>query len=114
MKTYRWQKEFINGKWYTVCTSHKHVPMIKWNSDSTYSVKGSDGKPRIEKEFKDAINFAIETYKKMSKFNIDHIYDSVEKWENEHPILFNFIGMLSLGLTFTGLIIVTFYELFLR
>lgn len=50
----------------------------------------------------------------MSKFNIDHIYNSVEKWENEHPVLFNFIGMLSLGLTFTGLIIVTFYELFIR
>ena len=75
MKSYKWQKEFINGKWHTVCTSHKHVPQIKWNSDGTYSVKGSDGKPRIEKEFKDAINFAIETYKKMSKFN--------KEWEQE-------------------------------
>ena len=54
MKTYKWQKEFINGKWYTVCTSHKHVPLVKWNSDGTYSVKGSDGKPRIEKEWKNA------------------------------------------------------------
>ena len=75
MKTYKWQKEFINGKWYTVCTSHKHVPLVKWNSDGTYTVKGSDGKPRIEKEFKDAINFAIETYRKMSKFN--------KEWEEE-------------------------------
>lgn len=69
MKSYKWEKEFINGKWYTVCTSHKHVPLVKWNSDGTYTVKGSDGKSRIEKEFKDAINFAIETYRKMGKFN---------------------------------------------
>ena len=69
MKSYKWEKEFINGKWYTVCTSHEHVPLVKWNSDGTYTVKGSDGKSRIEKEFKDAINFAIETYRKMGKFN---------------------------------------------
>jgi hypothetical protein len=46
------------------------------NSDGTYTVKGSDGKSRIEKEFKDAINFAIETYRKMSKFN--------KEWEEEN------------------------------
>lgn len=71
MKAYKWNKEQIDGKWYTVCTSHKHVPLIKHNVDGTYTVKGSDGKPRIEKEFKDAKKFALETYKKMSKFNKD-------------------------------------------
>ena len=47
----------------------KKVQFLIFISDGTYSVKGSDGKTRIEKEFKNAVNFAIETYKKMSKFN---------------------------------------------
>ena len=49
MKSYKWQKEFINGKWHTVCISHKHVPFIKWNSDETYAVKGSDGNQGLKK-----------------------------------------------------------------
>lgn len=49
MKTYKWQKEQINNKWYSVCTSYKHVSMIKWNSDGTYSVKGSDEKLELKK-----------------------------------------------------------------
>ncbi len=69
MKAYKWSKELIGGKWHTVCVSHKHVPMIKWNSDGTYLVKGADGKPRVEKEFKDAKKFALETYERMKKFN---------------------------------------------
>ena len=75
MKSYKWAKERIDNKWYSVCTSHKHVPLVKWNSDGTYSVKGSNGKTRIEKEFNSATTFAIETYKKMCKFN--------KEWEEE-------------------------------
>ena len=69
MKAYQFTKEQINNKWYTVCTNHEHFPMIRHNSDGTYTVTGSNGKPRTEKEFKDAMKFATETYKKMQNFN---------------------------------------------
>lgn len=68
-KAYQWTKENINGKWYSVCSSHEHVPMIKHNPDKTYTVVDSNGKPRIEKEFKNAVKFALEVYKKYKKFN---------------------------------------------
>ena len=29
MKNYKWEKQQINGKWYTVCISHEHMPMIE-------------------------------------------------------------------------------------
>ena len=66
---YKWTKEQINGKWYTVCTTHKHMPMIEHCKDGRYKVTGVDGKSRLEKEFRDAMKFAISVYKKMSKFN---------------------------------------------
>lgn len=69
MKAYQFTKEQINNKWYTVCTNHEHFPMIEHLKNGQYSVVGSDGKKRIEKEFKDAMKFATETYKKMLKFN---------------------------------------------
>lgn len=69
MKTYVWKKEQIEGKWYSVCKSHEHVPLIRWNSDGTYAVKDSNGKPRIERDWKSAQKFAIEVYKKFCKFN---------------------------------------------
>lgn len=68
-KAYKWEKEQIGGKWYSVCVSHEHVPMIKHNVDGTYTVKDCNGKPRIEKEWKNAQKFAIETFKKFAKFN---------------------------------------------
>lgn len=43
--------------------------MIEHLKDGSYKVTGSDGKPRIEKEFGDAMKFATQTFKKMSKFN---------------------------------------------
>ena len=52
MKTYKWQKEQINNKWYSVCTSHKHVPIIKWNSDGTYSVKVLTEKLELKKSLR--------------------------------------------------------------
>ena len=74
-KSYKFEKQQISNKWYTVCISHEHVPMIRHNSDGTYTVKGVDGKPRTEKEFKKAMKFAIETFKRMSKFN--------QEWETQ-------------------------------
>lgn len=68
-KAYKWSKEQINGKWYSVCTNYEHMPMIEHCKDGRYKVTGSDGKSRIEKEFGDAMKFAIQTFKKMSKFN---------------------------------------------
>lgn len=70
-KPYKWGKQQILGKWYTVCISHEHVPMIEHCKDGRYKVTGSNGKTRLEKEFGDAIKFAIETYKRMAKFNRD-------------------------------------------
>lgn len=49
-KAYKWEKQFIDGKWYSVCVSHEHVPLIKCNTDGTFTVKDCNGKPRIEKE----------------------------------------------------------------
>jgi hypothetical protein len=66
---YTWKKEQINNKWYLVCDSHEHVPMIKYNVDDTFTVKDCNGKPRIEKDLKNAKKFALETYKKFNKLN---------------------------------------------
>lgn len=68
-KAYKFEKQQINNKWALVCVSHEHFPMIEYLKDGTYKVQGSNGKPRIEKEFKDAMKFAKETHKKMAKFN---------------------------------------------
>ena len=73
---YEWKKELIEGKWYSVCSNAEHVPMIEHCKDETYKVIGSDGKSRIEKEYKDAQKFAIQTFKRMSKFN--------RKWNKEN------------------------------
>ena len=51
---YTWKKEQINNKWYLVCDSHEHVPMIKYNVDDTFTVKDCNGKPRIEKDCSNA------------------------------------------------------------
>lgn len=64
----KWHKEFIDGKWYSVADK-EHIPLIKHNVDKTYTVKDSNGKPRIEKEFKNAVKFALEVAKKFEKFN---------------------------------------------
>lgn len=74
-KAIKWHKEQINGKWYSVADK-EHVPMIEHCKDGQYKVTGSDGKPRLEKEFNDAKKFAIQTFKKMSKFN--------KNWDKEN------------------------------
>lgn len=43
-KAYKFEKQQINGKWYTVCTSHEHMPMIEHCKDGRYKVTGCDGK----------------------------------------------------------------------
>ena len=75
-KAYQFEKQQINGKWYTVCTTHEHMPMIEHCKDGRYKVTGSNGKTRLEKEFGDAIKFAIETYRRMTKFN--------KNWDKEN------------------------------
>jgi len=67
-KNYTWTKENINGKWYSVCTSHEHVPMIAHLKDGSYKVEAGK-RSRIEKEFKSAMKYALEIYKKDSKLN---------------------------------------------
>lgn len=68
-KSFEFKSEQINGKWCVVCTSHEHFPIIEKLKTGEYKVKGVDGKPRIEKEFNDAMKFAKETFKRLSKFN---------------------------------------------
>ena len=76
MKAFEWNKEQINGKWYSVCVNKEHVPMIKHNSDGTYTVCDVKGCPRVERKFNDARKFAIEIHKRLSKFN--------KSWDKEN------------------------------
>ena len=75
MKTFKFETEQMNGRWVIVCTSHEHFPMIEKLKTGEYKVKGADGKPRIEKEFKAAMKFAKEVFRRMQKFN--------KKWEEQ-------------------------------
>lgn len=74
-KAYKWEKQQIGNKWYTVCISHEHMPMIEHCKNGYYKVTGSDGKARIEKEFVDAKKFAVQTFKKMKVWN--HKFDKI-------------------------------------
>ena len=65
---FRWHKEQINGKWYSVC-DHEHVPMIEHTKDDKYKVRNCNGKAILHESFADAEKLAIETYKKFEKFN---------------------------------------------
>ena len=65
----KWEKQQINGKWFMVSSNVAHVPMIEMTKNGEYKVTGSDGKSRLEKELNLAKRFAIEQYRKMSKFN---------------------------------------------
>jgi len=73
---YEFVNENINNKWFVVCKNYEHFPMVEKLKSGEYKVVGIDGKSRIEKEYKDAIKFAKETFKKMSKFN--------RKWNREN------------------------------
>ena len=65
---FKWHKEQINGKWYSVC-DHEHVPMIEHTKDDKYKVRNCNGKAILHESFADAEKLAIETYKKFEKFN---------------------------------------------
>ena len=41
--SFKWKKELINGKWYSVC-DHEHVPMIEHTKDDKYKVRNCNGK----------------------------------------------------------------------
>lgn len=69
MKNYAFTKEQINGKWYIVCTSHEHMPMIEKTKDGKYAVKCLNGKLSKCDNFKDAEKLAIDIYKKFNKLN---------------------------------------------
>lgn len=75
-KIFKFSTEQINGKWCIVCTSHEHFPIIEKLKTGEFKVKGVDGKPRIEKEYKDALKFATETFKRMAKYN--------KQWDKEN------------------------------
>lgn len=68
-KAYKWGTEQLNGKWYLVCTSHEHVPMIEKCKDGKYGVKALNGKMSKCDSFKDAEKLALDIYKKFNKLN---------------------------------------------
>lgn len=68
-KIYRWDTEQINGKWYIVCTSHEHMPMIEKTKDGKYAVRCLNGKLSKSDSFKDAEKLALDIYKKFNKLN---------------------------------------------
>ena len=68
-KAYKFEKQQIQGKWYTVCVSHEHFPMIEKTKDGKYAVKCLNGKLSKSESFKDAEKLAIDIYKKFRKLN---------------------------------------------
>jgi hypothetical protein len=69
MKVYKWQKEQLQNKWYSVCVSHEHMPLIEHTKDGKFAVKCLNGKLSKCDSFKDAEKLAIDIYKKFTKFN---------------------------------------------
>ena len=93
---FKWHKEQINGKWYSVC-DHKHVPMIEHTKDGKYKLRNANGKSVLHEEYSDAehtkdgkyklrnangksvlheeysdaVKLALEVYEKFKKFNKD-------------------------------------------
>ncbi len=66
---YKFEKELINGKWYSVCKNQEHVPMIEHTRDGKYKVRNSNGKAILHDNFGDAKKLAIDVYRKFAKFN---------------------------------------------
>ena len=67
---FKWHKEQINGKWYSVC-DHKHVPMIEHTKDGKYKIRNANGKAVLHEDYSDAVKLALEVYEKFKKFNRD-------------------------------------------
>lgn len=79
---FKWHKEQINGKWYSVC-DHKHVPMIEHTKDGKYKLRNANGKAVLHEEYKDAVKLALEVYEKFKKFNKEF---EEQFWRAEIPI----------------------------
>ena len=69
---FKWHKEQINGKWYSVC-DHKHVPMIEHTKDGKYKLRNANGKAVLHEEYTDAVKLALEVYEKFKKLNKDFV-----------------------------------------
>ena len=65
---FKWHKEQINGKWYSVC-DHEHVPMIEHTKDGKYKLRNANGKAVLHEDFSNAVKLALEVYEKFKKFN---------------------------------------------
>ena len=65
---FKWHKEQLNGKWYSVC-DHKHVSLIEHTKDGKYKLRNANGKTVIHEDFSDAIKLALEVFEKFKKFN---------------------------------------------
>lgn len=67
---FKWHKELINGKWYSVC-DHEHVAMIEHCKDGKYKVRNANGRAILHENYMDAVKLALEVYEKFKKFNKD-------------------------------------------
>ena len=69
---FKWKKELIDGKWYSVC-DHKHVPMIEHTKDGKYKLRNANRKAVLHEEYTDAVKLALEVYEKFKKLNKDFV-----------------------------------------
>ena len=67
---FKWHKELVNGKWYSVC-DHEHVAMIEHCQDGKYKVHNANGRAILHENYTDAVKLALEVYEKFKKFNKD-------------------------------------------
>ena len=61
--SFKWHKEQLNGKWFSVC-DHEHVPMIEHTKDGKYKVRNANVKAILhEKDNREIFNTQIIFYK---------------------------------------------------
>ena len=58
---FKWHKEQINGKWYSVC-DHKHVPMIEHTKDGKYKLRNANGKSVLLMKYSDFRNVGVKQF----------------------------------------------------
>ena len=63
---FKWHKEQINGKWYS-------VPMIEHTKDGKFKLRNANGKSVLHEEYTDAVKLALEVYEKFKKLNKDFV-----------------------------------------
>lgn len=69
---FKWHKEQIDGKWFSVC-DHKHVPMIEHTKDGKYKLRNANGKAVLHENYTDAVKLALEVWEKFKKLNKDFV-----------------------------------------